>query len=896
MNRALRKSLLTVRERVLLHLFPLQRYAQDSDAPRTVTQDGIATAVDVGRNNVAKILQELGDEGIIENQSKHVKGLPSIRRVYFLTQAGFEEAKRLKDEVEAIEVDVLDLKGVEHKDTIGRLSVYLPNNYSFLELTMGVARGRFDCQSFHEGKVKEERRFVDFSDKKPAVRNFFGREKENRQLIELLTSDVTRAVVVYGIPGIGKTTLLAKFAQDVRERTNVFWLKVHEWVSVKGLLRPLAEFLSQMGKKNLEWYLNQNEVPVTGEVLQILITDLEDVPALLIFDDVQKCEKTVQELLRALLGVVEEMPRVRLICATRDLPAFYSRSLVVKNVVKELQLDGLDRTSSERMLRSRSIPEEHLEQIVQITKGHPLFLELIEDPESALGKNIRMFIEHEVMSKLDPAERRVTNVAAVFRYPVMMDAFFIADEEINREMKGGEQDIEPHNYTISYETVDSLIGKSILHETVGRVIGMHDLLREFTYSRLTPRQRLVFHRAAARFYLQDSSLSSQVEALYHCIMAKDLSKALDIASARGDDIIAKGYATQLSPLLEKLIADGSLQHAVERPVLLMQHARILQLWGEYDRALAEFKELIDTLPGEDSLRILAETYRHIGSIEMARSRFPESRANLETALEYALKIGDLSTQAEINYDRGGLAERLGENVEAIRFFELAGEQARKAGDRLSLGRSLYGIGRVKGNLMEWDEAYLWKSEALTVLEKAGDANMIAKVSSSLGNNLRMMRRNDEALQMFERAIELANSVGDVNTLAYVLSNMAAAHLESNDLANAEDLIHQATRIFQKLNDRLMIATMHLYRGFLFQKRGDWEWARDEFRQTVEIMKGMGHTARLARWTYEVAKAYLQAGDLIEAEKMLNEAGAAADSSGQLILSTEIQRELQALKR
>jgi tetratricopeptide (TPR) repeat protein len=892
-NRASRKSLLIARERVLLHLLPLHRYVHDTDAPRSVTQEGIANSVDVGRNNVAKILQELENEGVVDVTTKHVKGMPSVRRVYFLSQRGFDEARRLKEEIETIKVQIIDLKGDEHEEDVGRLSLFIPTSYTFLELAMGVERGRFDCQSFHESKTKQERRFVDFSDKKPAVRNFFGREKEMRALHDLVTLDAPRAVVIFGIPGIGKTTLIAKFAQEVRDRTNVFWLKVHEWVNVRGLLRPLAEFLSQLGKKNLEWYLGQNEMPHTGEVLQILITDLQDISALLILDDVQKCERSVQELLSAMIGVLDEMPQVRIICATRDLPAFYSRSLVLKNIVMEVQLEGLDQESSVKMLQNRSVPVAQIEQLVKITKGHPLFLELIEDVGSAMGKNIRMFIEQEVVSKLEVAEKRIMNVAAVFRYPVIIDAFFITEEEIRKELQGLDSELDDLDYTVSYETVDSLLSKSILHESVGRMIGMHDLLREFTYTRLTPRQRTMYHRAASRFYLQDDSASSQVEGLHHCLMARDVAKSVEIAAGRGMDIIAKGYSNQFAPLLEKLLMDNEVK---ERNEILLLHGQIMELKGEYDLAMEEFEEVTRRIAPGTNIRVMADTLRRMGVIDIKRIRFDEAMVPLQRSLRLAEEMGDEVTLADIYYDLGGIAERRGHFPEAIALFEKAGICSKKVGDRSALGRSLYGIGRVRSSLGEYPEAIGLKKEAIAVLERVGDANAMAKVYVGLGSDLRAIDQNDEGVRCLEKSIELANSIGDVNTLGYAIANLTAEYLDRKELAKAEELMHQATRIFQKLDDQMMLATMHMYRGYLFHMRGDWDWAKEEFHSALSMLRALDAPSRMVFWLYEMALVYIEHGENEEARDVFQEAWEISVRIGNKHIMDLSRKELDKLEK
>ncbi|HNU36592.1 MAG TPA: ATP-binding protein, partial [Methanomassiliicoccales archaeon] len=354
-----------------------------------------------------KVLAEMGREGTVDTFTRHVKGLPSVRKVYFLSARGLEKAKAIKQDVESTRVDIIDLQGQHLQDEIGRLGNYLPKRYDLLELINGIAQGSIDCRNFHENRMREERRYVDFTDKKPAVRAFFGRDKEMGRLSDLLTSETKRMVVINGIPGIGKTTLLAKFAQNVRDRTSVFWYKVHEWANLKALLRPLAEFLSQMGRRNLEWYLNQTEAPLVGEATHILETDLKDVTVLLIFDDVHKAEPSVLEFLGALLTVMEGLEHVRAVCTARELPTFYSRSAVFRGLVEELNLEGLDKGSSLQMMRSRGLSPADVEEVFRVTSGHPLFLELIDDPKLALGKNIRIFIEQEVFSRLGVAERKI---------------------------------------------------------------------------------------------------------------------------------------------------------------------------------------------------------------------------------------------------------------------------------------------------------------------------------------------------------------------------------------------------------------------------------------------------------------------------------------------------------
>ncbi len=153
--RAGKKSLLIVREKVLLHILSYHKYLQDPDAPASATQEGIADAVSVGRNNISKIVNALAKEGLVEVQTKHVKGFATVKRVYFLLPKGFEAALELKKEIESVPVGIIDFDGKVHRDVVGKIGVYLPKRYTFLEMVTGVHQGKFDCASFHEGKARK---------------------------------------------------------------------------------------------------------------------------------------------------------------------------------------------------------------------------------------------------------------------------------------------------------------------------------------------------------------------------------------------------------------------------------------------------------------------------------------------------------------------------------------------------------------------------------------------------------------------------------------------------------------------------------------------------------------------------------------------------------------------
>jgi tetratricopeptide (TPR) repeat protein len=879
-NRSSRAAFLTTKEKVMLHLMAYHRFNTDDDAPKAVSQDGIAAVVSVGRNNLAKTLGEMVEETFVEVKSKHVKGMPSMRKVYFLTPLGFNRSITLREELESTRITAVDLQGKEQALALAKLGPLLPKNYNLLEVCMGIEKGRIDCRAFHEGRIKEERRFVDFTDKKPAVRHFFGREQEIGILNDFVGPGTARLLVVQGIPGIGKTTLMAKYAQDVRDRINVFWFKLHEWVNCKGFLRPVAEFLSQLGKKNLEWYLAQTELPAVGEVCQILETDMRDVSALLIFDDLQKAAPDVTKMLEGLASLLESLPDIRMVWMCRQMPTCYSRSLVLSGVVKEVTLEGLDEESGLRMLRDKAMPEESLKEILRVTGGHPLFLELVEAPKSVMGKNIRVFIEQEVFSRLGHTERRLVGIACIFRYPVMMDAFFLVDEEAQKEFGADVEDI-----AMNYDAISSLLSRSIFHESVGRMIGMHDMLREFSYATLTPRQRTAYHRAAGHFYLQDRSPASAVEALYHSLMAKDHKAAVAIAAGNGRDIIERGYAVQFAPLLEQLSKLPPPERS-ERIELLFLESEILDIQGEWDRAVARFGELLAQLTQERDRRLIGEIERRLGAINVRRTSFDEAMAHLQRGLGYATDVGDKHTLAAINYDLGGISERRGRYEEAQAHFRTSLALAESIGDRVAIANALYGLGRVLASKLDPAGAVRMKQRALEALSNSGATRVEAKLQISLGNDLCDLQRLPDALEHFERAVELSSSLGDVAALIFALSNEAAALIELDQIDRALEMLQTCQHINRKLNDPFVGASLHLYRGYAFRRQGHWDLAKAEFGRCLEMMRSIDVPMKLSQFMIEIAKMHLERGEKTEGRALLEEAHRAAVSIGHKALMEE----------
>jgi lipopolysaccharide biosynthesis regulator YciM len=58
-----------------------------------------------------------------------------------------------------------------------------------------------------------------------------------------------------------------------------------------------------------------------------------------------------------------------------------------------------------------------------------------------------------------------------------------------------------------------------------------------------------------------------------------------------------------------------------------------------------------------------------------------------------------------------------------------------------------------------------------------------------------------------------------------------------------------------------MADMHLMRGYIYNKKMEWEWAKVEFADALETIRKQDAPYCLGRWLYEIAQQFIKNGDM-----------------------------------
>ncbi|MEZ4869776.1 MAG: BTAD domain-containing putative transcriptional regulator [Caldilineaceae bacterium] len=279
----------------------------------------------------------------------------------------------------------------------------------------------------------------------PNVSTFYGRAAELSQLAQWLLTDRCRLVTVWGMGGIGKTALAARFihqlADDGQGRffTRIIW---------RSLLNapPLATLLADLLQTLVIHHPAGPVLDVTQQ-LALLLPYLRQTRCLLVLDNMESilhAERRAGEyrpgyadygLLFTRLGEVTHQSC--LLLTSRERPKELSRLERDTTHVRSLQLSGLAVDAGQQILQRYDLSDLKTltPTLLQRYSGNPLALKLVaETIQSLFAGDIAAFLRHETLifddirdvldqhfARLSPLELEIVTWLAIEREPVTME-------------------------------------------------------------------------------------------------------------------------------------------------------------------------------------------------------------------------------------------------------------------------------------------------------------------------------------------------------------------------------------------------------------------------------------------------------------------------------------------
>ena len=768
-----RKYKLTVEERLLLHLSRFGGMINEFEAPEGITQPGIADAIDVRRSHVSHATKRLKEKGMIVEKMAHIRGQPRRRKVYILTPKGKEQVIKLKKKFEKETVKVITEDGEWEK----RVDV--------LAREMGKSLSEIIINITEKGVYSMKKdTTVKFLEKAPSLQYFFGRSQEVNKIVEWLMDRTHRVVVITGIAGIGKTSIARRVCEMVEDRMNVFWYRFHEWDTLRGVLDYLSEFLTRLKRTALKEYLEKSEGPEIdlNKITDYLKKDLDGSNSVLFFDDLHKVDRENSAIIQwfsMMVELLKDLDGVKMVVTSRREIDFYDRRDVsVNKTVVEMWLEGLDRDSCLEIVRRRAsfpVDNNSFEKIYSATMGNPLFLELINTPADVENpKDIHRFIQKEILSVISEDEKKMLSLISVYRLPVPSDAFLVGD--------------------IPYDAIDSLVRRALLKEVGKSDYEMHDLLRDFFYSRLSPTKRIEYHNIAVDYY-RNQSMFENLEINYHLIQAGRYIEAADNIINNGENYISHGLLDELRQAIHDIPHDRIPKK--KYAYLLMMEGNIYTAKREWEtarKAVERAMEIFDTIGDHYGM---AESCQHLGVIHYSMGErdkaidFFERGLNLLESMESEGSLEDPQILADAYYMLGIFYWEHGDQYNAAKVF---GKSLELPSDRGNSIDTFYSLGALYSEMGEWERAIEFFEKCL---EHINDESKLSQIYSKLGWAYLSIGQGERGMDMLKKSVEYAESSDSPWQLADAYVSIGKASTGKH----AKAMLKKALDIYKEIGAR-----------------------------------------------------------------------------------------------
>jgi transcriptional regulator with XRE-family HTH domain/tetratricopeptide (TPR) repeat protein len=160
----------------------------------------------------------------------------------------------------------------------------------------------------------------------------------------------------------------------------------------------------------------------------------------------------------------------------------------------------------------------------------------------------------------------------------------------------------------------------------------------------------------------------------------------------------------------------------------------------------------------------------------------------------------------------------------------------------------------------------------------GSDHLLAIAELRRGNALRMVGRVEEALPVMEDAVRLADASG-APFLPDALDNLIWVYIARGELAVARRHNDRAFTCAEQLRDPIRLAVATCTRGVLAFLRGAWQQSRADLERSLSLYRQFESARASAYPLAELGRVILAMGDMAQAVRLLHEALAIAERSG-----------------
>lgn len=735
-------------ERILLFLSEYSNRRELWDVPKEVTQKGISAKLDILENNVSRSLKRLQNDDLVEAELKHIKGEKRRQRAYFLTPKGEETVVEVRDRVSRMPITISVEGDLQRTtiDTAHRRSREMGLNLTIAEVYQVKRNGEEPFTISTDGTGPGEGPQIYGHYQMPD--HFYGRDHENGTIRDFINTKAG-VLLIWGLAGMGKTSLILHSLTENRVKGG--YVCCQPWTDRIELVNDISNILMDMG-------LTEDAEELTGEEISPgkLSRKMREISAaqknlVFVIDDLQKTGGGIDIYVEALCKTAMDYPGLKLVLLTRERPQFLDPRYELRGSLVSLQLRGLDEPAIREMVRKEKV-EADPDIVMDITKGHPLFIELLmTTADSGPSDRFNEFLDKEVISPLSPRQKIALEIASITGVPF--------HRSLLRKVK--------------LEDIDLLKRKGLLREDRNGLLSVHDLIADHLMKGI-PAER--------REEVRDQVIAYQISVILRIwgdgpklgstpILKDDLDPPPEVENLMTRTYLSIAYENNpgLRDLLRRYIESVTKRLMdLGKPTLAKNLLMLLSETSLRGRGKALTGPILTVershLPEEDRLILIlgrarlhsleGEWQKASAALDLIEATFPEG------LLKGDLKGKYLHLRGLVSRSRKKFMETIESHRSAISTFQKINDTEKIAKEKLHLAKALHDMGEfLEASQEAMESASAYEEE----LDRVGEVYASLQAFKSYTAGGRRMRGK----KMLERARETSRSIGDQRLLSMI---------------------------------------------------------------------------------------------------------------------------------
>jgi len=704
----------------------------------------------------------------------------------------------------------------------------------------------------------------------PPVKGIYGRDVLADEYAEMLSNDTVSILWLYGMGGIGKSTLAAMIFNQLHsenvesKRFNKFiWYNLSEKPGPEQVIRDLLFILTGGDIPS-----QPPDKPLFKHYSDSLGTCLNQEPCFVALDNIDiamkkggkagELDETWYSLLELFSG-----SKSSLITTSRPLPWF--------SECECKPVEGIDREAALALMRKRGLrdSDEVLFEAISLLQRHPMALTALAAVvqhstacNGFLGNETKIMdiIRRNPVRKRNPIllfeeiihpvhlptdELCILSAITILMRPEIIDAITALRPEIDKNKVP----------SILNELVNrSLVRCEIINDQP--FYSLHSLISEVAGKYIEDSK--AFHIKAYDYYLSipwnwetkdPQEIMHLIEAVKHALYVEDISASDAILYGElnlADKLQTWGrYDIALDIHKQELEVACKVGNSEDQMHAAGRLGQCFHRIGHYPKALEFLNHALDIAREIGDKSGEGAWLGRIGQIYQSRSDYPKALEFLNQALDIAREIGDKKNEGVWLGDIGRIYQSRSDYPKALEFLNKALDIARKTGDKLGEGFGLGTIGQIYQSRSDYPKALEFLNKALDIACEIGNKINEGVWLAAIGQIYQSRSDYPKALEFLNKALDIACEIGDKYNEGVMLGTIGQIYQSRSDYGKALEFINQALDIAREIGDKYNEGIHNTSIGLILMEINRPCDAVPYFERALEITKQIGLTQYIA---------------------------------------------------